>query len=68
MEYVVQPLKISRNLVHAETNARSPKTGFYAASYNSNSISLRDYRLILCMLGCLHKLQYKIRKLIPKGP
>ncbi len=32
MEYVVQSLKILRNLVHAETNARCQKTGFYAAS------------------------------------
>ncbi len=24
---------------------------------NPKSISLRDYRLILCMLACLHKLQ-----------
>ena len=28
MKYVVQALKILRNLVHAETNARCPKTGF----------------------------------------
>ena len=28
MEYVVQPLNISRNLVHAETNATCRKTGF----------------------------------------
>ncbi len=27
MEYVVQALKVLRNLVHAETNARCPKTG-----------------------------------------
>ncbi len=28
MEYVVQALNVLRNLVHAETNARCPKTGF----------------------------------------
>ncbi len=33
MEYVVQHLKVLRNLVHAETNARCPKTGFYAGPY-----------------------------------
>ena len=32
MEYVVQALNVLRNSVHAETNARCPKTGFYAAS------------------------------------
>ncbi len=28
MEYVVQALKVLRNLVHAEANARCPKTVF----------------------------------------
>ena len=32
MEYVVQALKVFRNLVQVEAKARSPKTGFYAAS------------------------------------
>ena len=32
MEYVVQAFKVLRNLVHAETNARCPKTGFSDAS------------------------------------
>ncbi len=32
MENVIQALKVLRNLVHAETNARCQKTGFYAAS------------------------------------
>ena len=32
MQYVVQAIKILGNLVHAKTNARCPKTGFYAAS------------------------------------
>ena len=34
---------------------------------NTNTISLHDYQLILCMLGFLHKLLYEIRKPIPKG-
>ena len=32
MEYVVEALKVFRNLVHAEKDQRCPKTGFYAAS------------------------------------
>ena len=32
-----------------------------------NTISWRDYQLILCKLEFLHQLQGKIRKLIPKG-
>ena len=30
MEYAVQHIKVSENLVQAEANARAPKTGFYA--------------------------------------
>ena len=30
MEYAVQDIKVSENLVQAEANARAPKTGFYA--------------------------------------
>ena len=33
MEYVVQALKVLRNLVHAETNPRCPKSGIYAVSF-----------------------------------
>ena len=33
---------------------------------SSNAISLHDFKLILCMLGRLHKLQYEIRKSIPR--
>ena len=51
MEYVVQAFKVLKNLVHAEANARAQKTGFFP---NSNTISLRDYQLILCMFGFLH--------------
>ena len=32
MEYVVQTIKVLRNLVHAERSAQCPKTGFCAAS------------------------------------
>ena len=32
MEYAVQALNVLKSLVHAETNARCQKTGFYAAS------------------------------------
>ena len=38
MEYVVQAFKVLKNLVQAE----------------ANTISLRDYQLILCMFGFLH--------------
>ena len=32
MEYAVQAIKVSRNLVLVEMSARCPKTGFFAAS------------------------------------
>jgi hypothetical protein len=35
---------------------------------SSNAISLHNFKLILCMFGCFHNLQYEIRKPIPKGP
>ena len=54
MEYVVQAFKVLNNLVHAEANMRGHKTGFFTAFLNPNTISLRDYQLILCMLGFLH--------------
>ena len=53
MEYVVQAFKVLKNLVHAEANARAQKTGFFVSS-NPNTISLRNYQLILCMFGFLH--------------
>ena len=31
MEHVVQAFKVLKNLVHAEANARAPKTGFFFA-------------------------------------
>ena len=34
---------------------------------NPNTISLRDYQLILSMLGFLNSLQHAIRKLIPES-
>ena len=30
MDYAVQDIKVSKNLMQAETNARAAKTGFYA--------------------------------------
>ena len=44
------------------------KTWIFSHFVSSNAISLHDFKLILCMLGRLHKLQYKIRKPIPKSP
>ena len=35
MENVVQAFKVLRNLMHAETNARCPKTGFTSAFSNT---------------------------------
>ena len=32
MEYDIQAIQVLRNLVHAETNVRCPKTGFSAIS------------------------------------
>ena len=52
MEYAVQDIKVSENLVQAEENARSPKTGFYAG-FLTNTISLRNYQLILCLVEFL---------------
>ena len=31
MQYAVQAFKVLKILVHAEANARAPKTGFYSA-------------------------------------
>ena len=33
MDYVVQTVKVLRNLMHAERSERCPKTGFRAASH-----------------------------------
>ena len=44
------------------------KTWIFFHFVSSNAISLHDFKLILCMRGCLEKLQYEIRKPIPKGP
>ena len=50
MKYVVQAFKVLKNLVHAEAKARAQKTGFFVAFLtHANTISLRDYQLILCM-------------------
>ena len=34
----------------------------------AQAIKVINFKLILCMLGRSHKLQYEIRKPIPKGP
>ena len=56
MEYVVQAFKVLKNLVHAEANARAQKNWIFCRfpNPNPNTISLRDYQLILCMFGFLH--------------
>ena len=33
MDYAVRDIEVSEHLVQAETDARAPKTGFYAVSY-----------------------------------
>ena len=33
MDYAVQDIEVSEHLVRAETDARAPKTEFYAVSY-----------------------------------
>ena len=66
MEYVVQAFKVLKNLVHAEANARAQKPGFFCRFPNPNTISLRDYQLILCMFGFLHELEHENCKLFPK--
>ena len=51
MEYAVQDIKVSENLVQAEVNARASKTGFYAVFLSRiRFLCMRDYQLILCML------------------
>ena len=55
MEYVVQAFKVLKNLVHAEANAEAQKTAWIFRCFpNPNTVSLRGYQLILCMLGFMH--------------
>ena len=54
MEYVVQALKVLKTLVHAEANARAQKNWIFCRFPYPNTISLRDYQLILCMFGFKH--------------
>ena len=49
MEYVIQAIKVSKNLVHAGANARAPKTGFFAVFLIQTQFFTRSL-LILCML------------------
>ena len=60
MEYVVQAFKVLKNLVHAEANARAQKNWIFCRFPNPNTISSRDYQLILCMFGFLHSLEHEI--------
>ena len=53
MEYVVQAFKVIKNLVHAEANARAQKNWIFRRFSYPNTISMRDYQLILCVLGFL---------------
>ena len=54
MEYVVQACKVLKNLVHAHEETRELKKLIFCRFPNPNTISLRDYQLILCMFGFLH--------------
>ena len=54
MKYAVQAFKVLKNLVQAEANARAQKNWIFCRFTNLNTISLRDYQLILCMFGFLH--------------
>ena len=55
MEYVVQALKVLRNLVHVKTNARCPKTVLFCRFPNSNSISLRDSKYSVYLINTQSK-------------
>ena len=44
MEYVVQALKVLKNLVHAEANARAQRTGFFV-SFLSSRVCLSVYQI-----------------------
>ena len=50
MEYTVQDIKVSENLMLAEANP----TNILRCFAKPNMISLRDYELILCMIKFLH--------------
>jgi hypothetical protein len=71
MDCLAQVFKVSRNLYSARVGQREIfKTWIFSQVLlvRMRYISLHDVKLILCMLGRLHKLQYEIRKPIPKGP
>jgi hypothetical protein len=51
---LTQAIKVSRNFVHAQAYARPSKLDFL--------FSFLDFKLMLCMFGCLYKLQYEIRR------
>ena len=55
MEYAVQVIKVSENLVQADANVRASKTAWILRCFpKPNTISLRDYRLILCIPDVRH--------------
>ena len=49
MEYVIQAIKVSKNLVHAGADARAPKTGFFAVFLIQTQFFTRS-PLILCVI------------------
>ena len=55
MEYALQAImSVSQNLAQAEANAKALKTGILLCFLKPNTISLRDYQLILCVLEYLN--------------
>ena len=53
MEYVVQAFKVLKIWDTLRQTRELKKLDFYRFP-NPNTISLRDYQLILCMFGFLH--------------
>ena len=58
--YVVQAIKVLRNLVLAETNAQCPKTPFCAASLNQTQLFCRDWELMEIDLRILYFISCKL--------
>ena len=54
MEYVVQAFKVLKNSGTRWGKRESSKNWIFCRFPNPNTISLRDYQLILCMIGFLH--------------
>ena len=47
MEYIVQAIKVAKNLVQAKANARTPKTRFYA-------VFLSRIRFVCVITNCFY--------------